>query len=106
MTDDSLRHVILHTDPGIDGALALLSRAGRADVEVSAITSVYGNTSVDNALVNIARVLEIAGLEDTLVARGAAGPINGEPRIAAHVHGADGLGDLWSEPIAPKNMSA
>jgi purine nucleosidase len=106
MTDDSLRHVVLDTDTGIDDALALLYLAGRPDVEISAITSVYGNTTVECALTNIARVLEVAGLEDTLVARGAAGPIDGEPRIAAHVHGADGLGDLWSEPIAPKNMSS
>jgi purine nucleosidase len=104
MTDD-LRHVILDTDTGIDDALALLYLAGRDDVELSAITSVYGNTTVDSALTNIARVLEVAGLEDVLVARGAAGPMEGEPRIAAHVHGKDGLGDLWSTPIAPKNLS-
>ncbi|BDZ46757.1 nucleoside hydrolase [Naasia aerilata] len=105
MSDAQLRHVILDTDTGIDDALALLYLAGRPDVEVSAITSVYGNTPVESALTNIARVLEVAGLEDTLVARGAAGPINGEPRIAGHVHGKDGLGDLWSTPISPKNLS-
>jgi purine nucleosidase len=105
MTDDSVRHVILDTDTGIDDALALLYLAGRSDVELSAITSVYGNTSVESALTNIARVLEVAGLEDVLVARGAAGPLSGAPRIAAHVHGNDGLGDLWSAPIAPKNLS-
>lgn len=100
-----LRHVILDTDTGIDDALALLYLAGRADVEVSAITSVYGNTSVESALTNIARVLQVAGLDEVLVARGAAGPITGEARIAAHVHGRDGLGDLWSTPISPKNLS-
>ncbi|AXH36158.1 nucleoside hydrolase [Humibacter sp. BT305] len=108
MTSDApreTRHVVLDTDTGIDDALALLYLAGRDDVEVSAITSVYGNTPVESALTNIARVLAVAGLEDTLVARGAAGPITGEARIASHVHGHDGLGDLWSEPIAPKNLS-
>ncbi|MGA1838918.1 nucleoside hydrolase, partial [Herbiconiux sp. 11R-BC] len=99
------RHIVLDTDTGIDDALALLYLAGRADVELSAITSVYGNTPVESALTNIARVLKVAGLEDTLVAAGAAGPIVGEARIASHVHGHDGLGDLWSEPIAPKNLS-
>ena len=103
--DDQIRHVILDTDTGIDDALALLYLAGSENVEISAITSVYGNTPVEAALVNIARVLKVAGLEDTLVARGADGPLNGDPRIAGHVHGKDGLGDLWSDPIAPKNLS-
>jgi len=100
-----VRHIIVDTDTGIDDALALLYLAGRDDAEISAITSVYGNTPVEDAVANIARVLKIAGLDDTLVARGAAGPINGEPRIAGHVHGGDGLGDLYSEKLAPKNLS-
>ncbi|WP_066038896.1 nucleoside hydrolase [Herbiconiux solani] len=103
--DDGIRHIVLDTDTGIDDALALLYLAGRPDAEVSAITSVYGNTPVESALTNIARVLKIAGLEDTLVARGAAGPIDGEARIASHVHGVDGLGDLFAEKLAPKNLS-
>jgi purine nucleosidase len=102
---DSVRHIVLDTDTGIDDAVALLYLAGRDDVEISAITSVYGNTPVDSAVTNIARVLKVAGIEDTLVARGAAGPIHGEAAIAAKVHGSDGLGDLWSDPIAPKNLS-
>ena len=104
-SDDSVRHVILDTDTGIDDALALLYLLGSENVEVSAITSVYGNTPVEAALTNIARVLELAGRDDILVARGADGPLNGEPRIAGHVHGADGLGDLWSTPISPANLS-
>ena len=104
-SDDSVRHVILDTDTGIDDALALLYLLGSENVEVSAITSVYGNTPVEAALTNIARVLELAGRDEILVARGADGPLNGDPRIAGHVHGADGLGDLWSTPIAPANLS-
>lgn len=100
------RHIIFDTDTGIDDALALLYLAGRDDVEISAVTSVYGNTPVEAALVNIARVLEVAGLSDVPVARGAAGPIHGEPRIAAHVHGLDGLGDVFTDSPAPANLVA
>ncbi|AMB58421.1 nucleoside hydrolase [Microterricola viridarii] len=98
MTHDQptdIRHVIVDTDTGIDDALALLYLAAQPNVEISAITSVYGNTPVEDAVTNIARVLKVVGLEQTLVARGAAGPILGEPRIAEHVHGTDGLGDIW-----------
>lgn len=105
-----VRHVIVDTDTGIDDALALLYLAGRDDVEISAITSVYGNTPVEDAVSNIARVLQVAstrvpGIDEVLVAKGAAGPIFGEPRIAEHVHGKDGLGDLFGEKIQPKNLS-
>ncbi|WP_213813913.1 nucleoside hydrolase [Glaciihabitans sp. dw_435] len=108
MTDSSstdVRHVIVDTDTGIDDALALLYLLGRDDVEISAITSVYGNTPVEASVTNIARVLQVAGADGILVAKGAAGPMSGEPSIAGHVHGADGLGDLWSDPIAPQNLS-
>ncbi|SMG40751.1 nucleoside hydrolase [Agreia pratensis] len=104
-SSSDIRHIIVDTDTGIDDALALLYLAGRDDAEISAITSVYGNTPVEDAVANIARVLKIAGLEDTLVAKGAAGPINAEPRIAGHVHGHDGLGDIYSEKLVPRNLS-
>lgn len=100
------RRIVVDTDTGIDDALALLYLAGRPDAEIAAITSVYGNTPVDSALANIARVLQLAGLDDVLVARGADRPIGREPSIAAHVHGKDGLGDLWPDRLAPKNLSS
>jgi len=98
------RNIIFDTDTGIDDALALLYLAGRDDVEISAVTSVYGNTPVEAAISNIARVLDVAGLPDIPVARGAAGPIEGEPRIASHVHGIDGLGDVFSDRPSPRNL--
>ena len=55
-----MHHVIVDTDTGIDDALALLYLAGRQDIEISAVCSVYGNTQVDFAVSNIARVLEVA----------------------------------------------
>ena len=105
LNSDHVRHIIVDTDTGIDDALALLYLAGSENAEIAAITSVYGNTPVESSLTNIARVLQIIGQEDILVARGANGPMTGEPNIASHVHGHDGLGDLWSEPLVPRNLS-
>jgi purine nucleosidase len=108
MTDATpdVRHVIYDTDTGIDDALALIYLAGVEGVEISAITTVFGNTEVDSAVSNVARVLQLVGLDDTLIARGAAAPLEGEAHIGAHVHGQDGLGDVWSDTIAPQNLSA
>ncbi|GAA2228825.1 nucleoside hydrolase [Herbiconiux moechotypicola] len=95
----------MDTDPGIDDAMALLYLAGRDDVELRAVTSVYGNTDVDSALLNIARVLDLAGLGETPTARGASGPLEGTAELAAPVHGIDGLGGLWPEPARPLRLS-
>ncbi|MGY1744718.1 nucleoside hydrolase [Blastococcus sp. SYSU D00695] len=98
----SRRKVVVDTDTGIDDALALLWLAGRPDVEISAITSVYGNCSVEDALLNIGYVLALAGLADVPVAAGAAGPVDGRPAsLAPYVHGDDGMGDLGLHREAP-----
>ncbi len=89
-----VHEVIVDTDCGIDDALALLYLAGRPDVRIVGVTSVYGNCTVDDAVRNIGHVLRLAGLPDVPVARGATGPLIGEPHIAHYVHGLDGLGDV------------
>lgn len=107
MTDDteSVRHIILDTDTGIDDALALIYLAGVPNADIAAITTVFGNTPVDSAVSNVARVLELVGRSDILVARGASGPLVGEAHIGSHVHGTDGLGDVWTDTRAPQNLS-
>ena len=60
-TEPQTKKVIIDTDPGIDDAMAImmaLSAHKKQKIEVFAITLVNGNTSIDNAQVNIMRVLE------------------------------------------------
>ncbi|GAA0319202.1 nucleoside hydrolase [Actinoallomurus spadix] len=87
-----VRRVVVDTDTGIDDAHTLLYLAGRPDAEIVAITSVYGNCVVDDAVRNIGYVTRLLGL-DVPIALGAAGPLEGSPNIASYVHGKDGLGD-------------
>ncbi len=82
--------LILDTDGGVDDAqaLLLLIAAGRAP---DAITTVYGNVSLEAATENVLAVLAAAGVHIEVHA-GAAQPLV-ETRIdARHVHGEDGLG--------------
>ena len=82
--------LILDTDGGVDDAqaLLLLIAAGRAP---DAITTVYGNVSLEAATDNVLAILAAAGAHIEVHA-GAAQPLV-ETRIdARHVHGEDGLG--------------
>ncbi|MBV8189819.1 MAG: nucleoside hydrolase [Alphaproteobacteria bacterium] len=82
--------LILDTDGGVDDAqaLLLLIANGRAP---DAITTVFGNVSLEAATDNILAVLAVAGV-DIPVHIGAGEPL-AQPRIdARHVHGEDGLG--------------
>lgn len=55
--------LLIDTDAGVDDAMALLMalhahKEGR--VQVVGITTVFGNTTVENVVKNVCRVLEIA----------------------------------------------
>ena len=89
-----MKPVILDVDTGLDDACALLLAARHPELDLRAVTCVGGNVGIDQVVVNTLTVLEAAGRPDVPVARGAALPLLQPVRTAAHVHGADGLGDL------------
>ncbi len=82
--------LILDTDGGVDDAqaLLLLIAAGRAP---DAITTVYGNVSLEAATRNVLSTLAVAGT-DIAVHAGAMAPLVRDRIHAHHVHGEDGLG--------------
>ncbi len=80
-------------DGGIDDALALILAMRTDKLEVSGITTVSGNVSVDQATINGLRVVELVGRENVWVARGLANPLVRDPIRATSFHGKDGLGD-------------
>lgn len=93
--------ILIDTDPGIDDLMAILFALKSPELEVLALTTVYGNHFVEVTTRNALRVLELAGRDDIPVARGAYSPLvrtYGDPPTM--VHGKDGLGDagLTGEP--------
>ena len=80
--------VLIDCDPGHDDALALVYAARHLDVV--AITTVFGNASVEHTTRNALTICDLARL-DAPVAAGAAGPLLGGLMSAAHVHGASGM---------------
>jgi inosine-uridine nucleoside N-ribohydrolase len=90
------RHLLIDTDPGIDDALAILLALNSPEASVEAVTTVAGNVSVDLATTNARRILAVAAPDPMPpVARGAEAPLKGTLITAAHVHGDDGLGNLY-----------
>ncbi len=83
------RKVIIDTDPGHDDALAimLIEKSGLFDVQ--AITTVAGNSTIQNTTNNARYILDILG-SNTPLYSGAAAPLSRE-LIQAEVHGSTGL---------------
>ncbi|MCI0484119.1 MAG: nucleoside hydrolase [candidate division NC10 bacterium] len=91
-----MRRVIIDTDPGIDDALALFLALQSPEVTVEAITTVAGNTRVEDCTRNVFLILELLKPDPRpVVAQGAARPLECELRPAPDVHGEDGLGELF-----------
>jgi inosine-uridine nucleoside N-ribohydrolase len=83
--------IVLDCDPGHDDAVAILVASKYADLV--GLTTVCGNSSLDNTTRNALAVLELAGI-DVEVHRGAAAPLVAEFRDAAHIHGESGFGGV------------
>ena len=86
--------LIIDTDPGIDDAMAIHYAFAHPDIEVLALTTVFGNVWVEQATRN-ALVLAEQAHYPCLVAEGAAHPITMPANDPSHyVHGDEGFGDL------------
>ena len=79
--------VILDCDPGHDDAIALLLAVQSPRIDLRAVTTVFGNCSLEDATRNALRILTLAGATTTPVARGAAGSLTGHSE-----RGRDGTG--------------
>ena len=89
-----MKRVIIDTDPGIDDTAAILFALGSPELNVEAFTTIFGNVSLEQCTVNALRILEAAGRTDIPVYCGAPRTFGlGDPPLAPHIHGSDGLGD-------------
>src|SRR6476619_757343 len=83
--------VIIDCDPGHDDAMALLLALASPELELSAVTTVAGNQTLDKVTANAIRVLDVVGETGIPVAAGADRPLIHPARVAGEVHGETGL---------------
>lgn len=85
------RSIILDCDPGHDDALAMVLALARPELRLLGITTVGGNSTLENTTRNALSVLTLLGRTDVPVAAGAVGPLTRRLETAPGVHGTSGL---------------
>lgn len=95
-----MKRIIIDCDPGVDDSMAILLAFNSPEIQVEALTTVFGNTEVDITTKNALRLVELVGRPDVPVAMGAAKPLlrpfTGDGWV---VHGRNGLGEVaYPEP--------
>ncbi|NJL01983.1 MAG: nucleoside hydrolase [Spirulinaceae cyanobacterium SM2_1_0] len=88
--------ILLDTDPGGDDCFALLwllSLVRQERAALVAVTAAAGNVSAELTFRAACQVLELVGMTDIPVGLGVPVP-EAEITDAAHIHGADGIGNL------------
>ncbi len=86
-----VRPVIIDCDPGHDDAVALLLAVASPEIDLRAVTTCFGNCSLEDATRNAIQILDLAGAPEVPVAAGAAGPLRGDTELGNYVHGSTGL---------------
>lgn len=92
-----MRKIIIDTDPGIDDTLALMLAIKSEFFDIQAITTVCGNSTIENTTRNVRYILQLLERTDIPVYSGARKPLSRE-LIKASIHGKSGL-----EGINPSN---
>jgi len=104
-----MHKIILDTDPGVDDAMAIAYALAHPDIDLLALTTVFGNINIDFATRNAQYILDTLGANSVAVAKGAAIPgVQSPLPHADFVHGADGLGNQYpgSRPGHPAASAA
>jgi len=84
------RKIILDCDPGHDDAIAIIMAGVSEDIELLGITTVAGNSYLENTTRNALIITELAGI-DVEVHPGASKPLIRNQIVAHDIHGYSGL---------------
>lgn len=87
-----MTRILIDTDAGIDDSVAILYANSLPDVEIAAITTVFGTASLENTTRNVLNLVDYVGMS-ARVAAGRGVPILAEPLPVGGFHGETGVGE-------------
>lgn len=93
MTSDPIP-LWLDCDPGTDDAFAILLSAFHPKFKLLGISTVFGNTDLNQTTHNALGLLDVLHTDHVPVYRGEEAPLHKAPIDAHHVHGYSGMGDV------------
>ncbi|WP_108945058.1 nucleoside hydrolase [Shewanella halifaxensis] len=94
-----INKIILDSDPGIDDAMAILFAEAHPAIELKAITTVYGNATIENGTNNALYLKEKYGFKADIV-QGTDRPLVRDPvGPTVIVHGETGFGDVHAPKV-------
>jgi len=100
-----IQEIIIDTDPGVDDALAIMLAIKSGMFKIHAITTVAGNSTLENTTRNARYILKLLQREDIPVYSGAEKPLE-RALVQSTVHGESGLGGLTPQNEANLTHSA
>lgn len=87
--------------------MAIAYAIAHPSIELLALTTVFGNTNIEQTTLNAQFVLDVLGATDVQVVKGAAVPIVQKSLHSAEsVHGPDGLGNCYPQDPAQLTLNA
>ncbi len=90
-----MEKIVIDTDPGCDDAMAIAFALAHPDLDLIALTTVFGNVRVSQATRNALDLLDAYGAAHVPVYQGAAVPLIKPPGpYPTFVHGENGLGEI------------
>jgi len=92
------RKIILDCDPGHDDAIALMLAGYHKDIEVSGVSVVSGNQTLEKTGLNTLNLVQYLGL-DIPVSLGSKRPIIKEEEVCEVIHGESGLDGVDFPPL-------
>lgn len=93
--------VIIDCDPGVDDAIALCIASATDQLDVKAMTSVFGNSTLNRTTYNLLTLADYLGI-DASIAHGQAAPLGADSYgVSGQIHGSNGLGDFVLEADFP-----
>jgi inosine-uridine nucleoside N-ribohydrolase len=89
MPGDKRRPIYIDCDPGLDDAVAIALAAAARELDIAAVTTAAGNTTIDRVTDNALSLCATLGLK-TPVYAGAGGPLRGKAHYGTEIWGGDG----------------